>query len=354
MTRILAVIMVLLFALEQWWGGFDYVPTLVRMGANIQSKVLAGEVWRLVTSIFLHGGYLHVFFNVYVLLVLGTFINRLMGNAAYLTLFFISGIAGSLTSVYLGHAEVSVGASGALWGLFGASAALVMRPSTLVSEPIRKEIRRATLINIVINLAISFLPTIDLWAHLGGGIAGFILGDLFIRTMNCSEFYKVTSRFLTVVALASFVMAFQIGQPWVLTKNMKLETRPFSADFSVGIPSYLTVQDSGHFGQIPFDPLEIAISVRPFAQENLQDIFRNFVRETGLSLQAGRPFLHDGHQALKAQVELRDGRRYDVWWQLQDEQLIQLEIVVMPDSPKEISEGVPRIFESLYSNSDVI
>ncbi|MDA0713199.1 MAG: rhomboid family intramembrane serine protease, partial [bacterium] len=139
-TIALLILIAFFFLLEEIWGGSAYSPTLVRMGANSKDLVHQGEYWRLLTSVFLHGGYLHVFFNGYALVVLGMFVNRIFGNWQFLNLFILSGLIGSVVSLGIGQATLSVGASGALWGLFGASAALSVLPSRLLPEIVRLRI----------------------------------------------------------------------------------------------------------------------------------------------------------------------------------------------------------------------
>src|ERR1700688_2944215 len=123
-TWAIAAAMVLMYLLEEFLGGSTNTAVLIRMGANVSSLVKDGEYYRLATSVFLHSGILHIFFNTYVLFALGGFFNRILGESQYAALFFISGIVGSLASIFVGKSTVSVGASGAIWGLFGASLAL--------------------------------------------------------------------------------------------------------------------------------------------------------------------------------------------------------------------------------------
>jgi len=110
-TWVLSVIIVGLFLLEEWFGGSQNIAVLVRMGANVSARVREGEYFRLLSSVFLHAGFLHVFFNTYVLFALGGFFNRILGESRYLTVFLVSGITGSITSVFFGKSAVSVGAS---------------------------------------------------------------------------------------------------------------------------------------------------------------------------------------------------------------------------------------------------
>ena len=139
--------------------------------------VAAGEWYRVITVALIHGNFLHLGFNMYALLVLGNPLERLFGQIRFLAIFFFSLIAGSLTSLYLNPAyQLSVGASGALFGLFGAFA--------LVAKRIGADVK-SILVIIGINFAMAFfLPGIDWHAHLGGLIGGLIATTLILRRKN--------------------------------------------------------------------------------------------------------------------------------------------------------------------------
>lgn len=221
-TIALAAFVAFLYLLEEWWGGSSSTRTLFVMGANV--KGLSSQPWRLITSIFLHSGFAHVFFNTYVLVVLGKFFNQLFGNAKFFCLFLIAGISGSLASFALGAGDISVGASGGLWGLFGASAALIIRPSPLLPDLLRERIKRITIINLVLNLAVSFLPMIDIWAHLGGGVGGFFMGLIFVslaqnpqnQTGKKASAWDIAAILGVFLVLACFTKQFSTYTPWIL------------------------------------------------------------------------------------------------------------------------------------------
>lgn len=124
-----------------------------------------GEWYRIFTVALVHGGLTHLGFNMWALFVLGNPIERAFGKVQFLSIFLISLVAGSLTSLALGAPnQVSVGASGAIFGLFGAFA--------VVGRKIGADVR-TILVLIGINFALDFiLPNIDWHAHLGGLVGG--------------------------------------------------------------------------------------------------------------------------------------------------------------------------------------
>ncbi len=243
----LAIVMVGMYLLEEYFGGSQNTAVLVRMGANVAERVRQGEYYRLFTCVFLHAGFLHVFFNTYALIALGGFFNRIMGEARFLTVFFVSGFVGSLCSTFLGKAEISVGASGAIWGIFGASLALSFFKTSLIPDALRHQLRRITLINLAINLGVSFLPMIDIWAHIGGGVAGFFVSLAIIfpsRNVAVHRWFgfgfRITAIGFGIIYAASLIFVMWKFQPWV--DQLKLNLTPITlpeVNFSISMPEGL-------------------------------------------------------------------------------------------------------------------
>jgi len=136
--------------------------------------VANGEWYRIFTVALTHGGLMHLGFNMYGLLVLGTPIEAAFGRYKFLAIFFISLVTGSLASFFLNPVnQPSVGASGALFGLFGAMA--------VVGKRIGADVKSIVVI-IGINFAMAFvLPGIDWHAHLGGLVGGVIASTIVLR-----------------------------------------------------------------------------------------------------------------------------------------------------------------------------
>ena len=132
-----------------------------------------GEYWRLVTVALTHGGIAHLFFNMYALLVLGNTLEAAIGAKKFLALFAISQIGASFASIYFSNYYlISVGASGAIFGLFGGMIALSKRYGFE---------SKATFVIVGINFTIGFIfPGIDWRAHLGGFITGLIAASVLL------------------------------------------------------------------------------------------------------------------------------------------------------------------------------
>jgi rhomboid protease GluP len=174
-TWALAATIAVVFALQMLWGATEGGPTLVRMGALVPGLIRDGEWWRLVSCTFLHGGYLHLALNMLVLVMLGNVLERILGTSRFLVLYGASALAGSLASFLAGDERISVGASGALWGLLVADAVLAFRPRGLLPAAMIAQAKRAAMTNLVFNLANSFRPQVDMAAHFGGGAVGLLL-----------------------------------------------------------------------------------------------------------------------------------------------------------------------------------
>lgn len=160
----------------------SYVPSLgdelFQFGAGANFLIADGEYWRLITSIFLHAGFLHLLFNCFSLYVFAPEMERILGKARFLTLYFVSGLFGNVaTYVFLDMRTVSVGASGAIFGVFGAYAALVYY--TRKSMP---ALRQIILPIIVISVVMTFLqPNVNAAAHIGGMVVGFVIGLAYLH-----------------------------------------------------------------------------------------------------------------------------------------------------------------------------
>ena len=103
--------------------------TLLRWGGDLASRTVNGEWWRLATSMFIHAGALHLAFNMFGLLQVALIVERLVGSACFLGVYAVTGVVASLASLYVHPASVSVGASGAIFGIYGCGLAIFAKAS---------------------------------------------------------------------------------------------------------------------------------------------------------------------------------------------------------------------------------
>jgi rhomboid protease GluP len=222
-TWILVGIILTVFAVETIAGGSTETDVLVRLGAKVSPLIATGEYWRLFTAMFLHIGLMHLFFNGYALIAIGTELERIVGWGRFLTIYLLSGLFGNLAS-YAFSPNLAAGASGAIFGLIGALAAFfVLHREQLGTWGQRR------LINIVILIAVNLFlgftqPGIDNLAHLGGLLCGFGLGfalapryqadPVRLRLMDTNRF----KRYWPALALA---LAVFIGGTVLATLNQR-------------------------------------------------------------------------------------------------------------------------------------
>jgi rhomboid protease GluP len=158
-------------------------PQLILWGANEGARViLRHEYWRLLTSVFVHGGLIHVALNMWSLLAIGPLVERLYGNAAFAVIYVAAGIGGALSSVAANPVPPSVGASGAICGVLGALVAFLLVHRRAIPSLVLKPLR-ANALGYVVFIAIMgrVVPNIDQAAHLGGLATGFVVGLLLFR-----------------------------------------------------------------------------------------------------------------------------------------------------------------------------
>jgi len=155
------------------------IQDMIRWGADYPGGTLDGQPWRLFTSMFLHFGALHLAFNMWILRDLGQLIERVLGHVGFLVLYLGSGVIASEVSLVFHPWGVSAGASGAVFGVFGALLALLVRASGLIPKEQIAGLRRSAFSFLLLNLVIgSAIPSINMAAHAGGLVAGFVFGWL--------------------------------------------------------------------------------------------------------------------------------------------------------------------------------
>ncbi len=153
-------------------------------GTNYGPLTTNGEWWRLLSSMFLHFGILHLALNMWALFVGGRLTERLFGSAAFVLIYLTAGLAGSLGSLLWNPAVNSAGASGAIFGIYGAMLAFFLRKDSSIPTAIVQQQRASGLVFIGFNLMNGFSHQgIDNAAHIGGLVAGFTMGLVMARPL---------------------------------------------------------------------------------------------------------------------------------------------------------------------------
>lgn len=169
-TYALIAVNVVAFGLS-WLGGLD--KAAVEYGMWPAGIAINGEWWRLLTAAFLHGSLLHIAFNMYVLFALGPTLERVLGHVRYVVLYLVAALGGAVASYAFSDVRtVSVGASGAIFGLMGAL--------VVAGRRLRYDVTQV-LVLLGINVVIGFIsPGIDWRAHLGGLVTGAAVAAVMV------------------------------------------------------------------------------------------------------------------------------------------------------------------------------
>jgi rhomboid protease GluP len=171
-TIVLILINVAVFVFMQVHGGASQDNPYYAAGALYGPAVRAGQWYRIVTGAFMHQGFAHIAINMFSLYQLGSFVETMLGGWRMLLVYAISLLGSGLAVVYFSPNDFTVGASGAIFGLFGALFAIGVR----MGKPGRALISQ-TLPILVLNLVFTFaVPFISKSAHIGGLLSGFAAG----------------------------------------------------------------------------------------------------------------------------------------------------------------------------------
>jgi membrane associated rhomboid family serine protease len=195
-TYVLLGVMGVVYALQWLTGGF------VTQLLLYWPPITAIEPWRMVTTIFVHStsSIFHILFNGYSLYILGTLVERLVGRGRFLWLFLLSGLGGSVAVLWLSPSAAVVGASGAIFGLFGA---------LFVIQRSFGGANTQLLIVLGLNLVLGFVvPGISWQAHIGGLLVGALVAWIFVRTRgNSTRLQERTQLIGIVVGLGAVTVA---------------------------------------------------------------------------------------------------------------------------------------------------
>jgi rhomboid protease GluP len=158
---------------------------LIKWGADYGQYTTNGQPWRLFTACFLHIGVFHLFFNMWALFAIGPLMERLLGNIGFLLVYIASGFAGSILSIQWNPMVVSAGASGAIFGIFGAMLGFLVLHYHSMPKPLYRHLWKSGLAFLAFNLVFgSVIPGIDMAGHIGGAIAGFFAGMILSQPIE--------------------------------------------------------------------------------------------------------------------------------------------------------------------------
>lgn len=204
-TNIISLICILMYVIVGIYGNnffnFD-ANVLAKFGANNILLVKNGEIYRLLTCAFLHVGLIHLVVNMYSLRVIGPSVEGLIGKGKFVFIYLISAISASLMSlVFVDSNIVSVGASGAIFGLMGALLYFGYHYRLYLNDAIKTQIIPVILFNLIIGF---MMPGIDNGAHIGGLIGGY-LATMAIGIKNKSEKKDMINGWIVLILYLAFL-----------------------------------------------------------------------------------------------------------------------------------------------------
>ncbi len=204
-TYALIIINLFVFLFPMFYGNSDQIYNLF---ASYGPFVKMGDYYRLLTAAFLHANIAHLIFNMYALWIIGMQLESFIGRWRYLVVYLFSAITGSLLSVIITPDAVSVGASGAIFGLLGALLYFGYHYRVYLGTVIKSQIIPL----IVINLLLGFMvPGIDNAAHIGGLIGGALIMIGVGVKYKSSNFEKINGLIVSAIYLGFLIyMAFFI------------------------------------------------------------------------------------------------------------------------------------------------
>lgn len=189
---------------------------LLDMGAlYAPSVVLDNEWWRLFSAMFLHGGMMHIVMNMFSLYIVGKGVEIYFTPSSYLAIYISSGLVGGVVSIYIHQDSIGIGASGAIFGIFGALAGFFLAYKEQIntqSKAFMKSFGTIIGLNIIIGLSI---PSVDMSAHIGGLFIGFLGGYILSKNPKMVWIYSVVIS-IVMIAIANY-LSNQLSSQYVST-----------------------------------------------------------------------------------------------------------------------------------------
>ena len=206
-TPVLIYANVFVFLLMLLFGVNLFAPSieaLVKWGGNIRVLTINAQEWRLFSSVFLHGGILHLLFNMYALLYVGSLLEKVIGKSKFIFAYLVCGIAASTSSLIINDNVVSVGASGAIFGLFGVLLMSVRsKKLTLPNISIEKLLLNVSVF-VGYNIFVGFSKSgIDNAAHIGGLFCGIMIGMFYVLILK-EKIRPIPTYIILTLALGAF------------------------------------------------------------------------------------------------------------------------------------------------------
>lgn len=262
-TLILANLLVFL-AMLLHGAGFWHSPNQIQLawGANFAPATQDGQWWRLATALFLHFGAMHLGMNLLALWDGGRLVERMYGHGRFILLYIASGLMGNFLSLVIqGNAAVSGGASGAIFGVYGALLTYLWMHRLQMERQEFRWLFGGACIFSVLTIALGFvIPGIDNSAHIGGFVSGLLLGVMLLPAHSSvlTAFWKQRVLALLMLFIAGLVLFDRLPKPayrWHDELQVRQELTDFMREDEAARRSWQEIMTAGKRGDITFEEL---------------------------------------------------------------------------------------------------
>lgn len=199
---IMLLCVILFFGMYIFGNGSEDISTLLLFGANVDVLVKNGQIYRLITSMFLHIGIFHLICNMYALYIIGPQVESFFGKLKFLFIYLISGISGSILSIAFSTNTVSAGASGAIFGLLGAMLYFGYHYRSYLGNVLRSQIVPIIVMNLILGFA---LTGVDNAAHIGGLVGGVLAASAVRINDKESTIFEKISNYIVLIIYIGFI-----------------------------------------------------------------------------------------------------------------------------------------------------
>lgn len=223
------------------YGSFEPdLAAFLHLGANIDSLTFGGQVWRLLSSSFLHFGLPHLLLNVICLFSFGSFLEKMIGGVRLLCVYLLTAALGGVFSCVMHEDTVCAGASGAVFGLFGATMAYIALSYRRLGIRIGDLMGylKNSLIFVGINFVYSLMPDVDMAAHVGGLVGGLAVGALLAAPIRMEK-SRYAEKLPKIVEMASALLFVVVVASWFVAHD----TWRLSAEEVAGVLREFLVDD---------------------------------------------------------------------------------------------------------------
>lgn len=203
-TYLLIAINVIFFVVPEIMvliGQVGHIDDILSLYSVHGPSIRDGQIFRVLTGTLLHGGIMHLFFNMYSLYVLGSQLEGFFGKFKFILIYLFSAICGSFLSITFGQGAHSVGASGAIFGLMGSLLYFGYYYRVYLGQVVKSQILPLIIVNLIVGAT---MPNIDNWAHIGGLIGGAAMTMAIGVKDKSSTFEKVNGWVIAIAVLAFF------------------------------------------------------------------------------------------------------------------------------------------------------